>query len=298
MSSTDLVNRVDWRFALVVAEPTGSGTAPDGGSCDDDERPVVLIAHGFAGNFIEGYEGLARHLVSQGYVVVFPGYTTDYDPDHQYAVVGDGFVQATEWSDRMDLSRVGVIGHSFGGGMLPWLVQQIDARGWGGEAFWAVDYAPWFALKVGTGTIHMPDNLRFVMVNYENDYFVDARIGNEIYGSLDLPESQRKHLMVYSDRSHTPALEADHLGPVTVELVPGVGTISTDNLDRWVTYRVADATAQCALSGRYCDADLTDTGRWPDGSQVRPAVESQVQPDVGPPALQECEFFLNPRPCP
>lgn len=295
---TDLVNRVDWRYPLVVAEPTGDSPAPDGGSCSDDNRPVVLIAHGYLGNFVAGYEGLVRNLVSQGYVVVFPGYTVEFNADHQYKVVGDGFVQATEWSSRMDLSKVGVIGHSFGGGMLPWLVQQIDDRGWGTDAFWAVDFAPWFAMKVGTGTIDMPDHLRFVMVNYEHDYFVDARIGNETYAALNLPDAQKQHVMVYSDRTHRPALEADHLGPVSVELVDGVGTISTDNLDRWVTYRVVDATAGCTISGRFCDTDFSFTGTWPDDTPVRPAVVRHDQPDVGPRALQECDFFMNPRPCP
>ncbi len=298
VTMTDLVNRVDWRHPLVVAEPTGTSAAPDGGTCADGDRPTVFIAHGYVGNFIEGYEGLVRHLVSQGYVVVFPGYTVEFDPDHQYAVVDGGFVQASEWTDRMDLSRVGVIGHSFGGGMLPWLVQLMEARGWGTEAFWAVDFAPWYSFKVGTAEIAMPQNLRFVMVNYQYDYFVDARIGNETYAALDLPLSQKQHVMVYSDRTHRPALEADHLGPVSVELVDGLGTISTDNLDRWVTYRVVDATARCALSGVFCDTDLSFTGTWPDGVPVRPAVVRHDQPDVGPRALQECDFFLNPRPCP
>ncbi|MCZ7630284.1 MAG: hypothetical protein M5U19_15110 [Microthrixaceae bacterium] len=122
-ATTDLVNRVDWRHALTVAEPTGDQPAPDGGNCSDDERPVVLIAHGYLGNFVAGYEGLVRHLVSQGYVVVFPGYTAEFNVDHQYKVVGDGFVQATQWSDRMDLSKVGGHRPFVRRGMLPWLVQ-------------------------------------------------------------------------------------------------------------------------------------------------------------------------------
>lgn len=295
---TSLVNQVDRRHPLVVAEPTGEGRSPLGGRCDDASRPVVLVAHGYLGNFVEGYEGLVRHLVSQGHIVVFPGYTAEFDPDHQYSVVLGGFVQSTGESTRMDLGRLGVIGHSFGGGMLPWLVQQLDSRGWGAEAFWAVDFAPWFALEVGTGPIEVPDHLRFVMVSYQNDYFVDARIGIETFAALDLPASRKQHVMVYSDRSHSPALEADHLGPVSVELLDGLGTISTDNLDRWVTYRVADATAGCAITGSFCDADLSDTGTWPDGTPVRRAVVRDDQPDVGPPALQECQFVLNPRPCP
>ena len=61
---TDLVNRVDWRYPLVVAEPTGDSPAPDGGSCSDDNRPVVLIAHGYLGNFVAGYWGVLVAVAS------------------------------------------------------------------------------------------------------------------------------------------------------------------------------------------------------------------------------------------
>lgn len=294
----ELVNEVDWRHPIVLGEPGGDAEAPLGGRCDDDARPVAFLAHGYLGNMLEGYEGLVRHLVSTGHVVVFPGYTAEFDPDHQYRVVNEGFVQGARWSDRVDLDRIGIIGHSFGGGMLPWLVQRAEARGWGTEGFWAVDFAPWFALRVGTGPIDVPDHLRFAMVSYEHDVFVDTRIAIETFAALDLAADRKQHVVLHHDRTHQPTLEADHLGPVTVEVVDGLGTISTDHFDRWSTYRTVDATAGCALAGTWCDTDLSYVGTWPDGAPVTPATVRDDQPDIGPPALQECEFPLNPRPCP
>lgn len=295
---SERVNDVDWRHPIVVGEPGGDTEAPFGGRCDDDARPVAFLAHGYLGNMLEGYEGLIRHLVSMGHVVVFPGYTSDYDPDHQYRVVNDGFVQGAGWSDRTDLDDIGIIGHSFGGGMLPWLVQQAQARGWGGDGFWAVDFAPWFTLKIDPGPIEVPDHLRFAMVSYEHDVFVDTRIAIETFAALDIPADQKQHVVLHHDRTHEPTLEADHLGPVTVELVDGLFTISTDHYDRWSTYRTVDAVAGCAIAGIWCDTDLSHTGTWPGGAPVTPATVRDDQPDIGPTALQECEFFLNPRPCP
>jgi acetyl esterase/lipase len=296
---TSLVNAVDGRHPLVVAEPTGEGTPWTGGSCDDDVRPGAFVAHGYVGNFIEGYQGMVEHLVSNGFVVVFPGYTVEFDPPHQYDVVNSGFVQGAEHSGRIDLDRIGIIGHSFGGGMAQWLVQQAEARGWGSEAMWVVNFAPWYSLQVGTGEIELPEHTQYTMVSYEHDYFVDARIAIEIYDSLSIPESQRRHVMLLSDYSGKPALEADHLGPVSVEIVGGVGTISTDHFDRWVNYRSIDATAGCSLLGEWCDHDFSDTGARADGVPVKKAIVSHDQHDRGPVALQECTFALvNPRPCP
>lgn len=295
---TRLVNPVDWRHDLVVVEPTGEGSPWTGGRCDDDERPGAFVAHGYTGNFVEGYQGMVDHLVSNGFVVVFPGYTIEFNPPHQFAVVDTGFTVGAERSGRIDLDRIGVIGHSFGGGMAQWLVQQAEQRGWGSEATWVVNFAPWYSLQVGKGPIHMPAHTRYTMVSYQWDYFVDSRIASEIYRSLTLPESQRQHLMLFSDETAYPHFNADHLGPVSVELVKGLGTISSDHFDRWVTYGTLDATAGCSLSQKWCDHDFGYTGRRTDGTPVKRAVVRHDQPDVGPAALQECEFFLNPRPCP
>ena len=299
---THITNPVDWRHDLVVLEPTGKGSPYTGGSCAGADRPTVFISHGYTGNIVEGYRGLVNHLVSNGFVVVFPGYTAEYGADythnHQYRVVDSGYqLAAKQFSHRMDLSRIGLIGHSFGAGMLYWLAQQAEGRGWGTDSFWAVNFAPWFAMGVGTETIDLPDNMEFVMVNFQEDVFVDARIGNEQYKSLSLPDSQKKHMMIYSDHGGSPSIIADHIGPVSVEIVPGLSTIGTDHLDYWASFRTIDATAGCLLSKVFCDTDLTFTGLWPDGRPVKPAVFSHDQPDVGAIALQECDFFMNPRTC-
>jgi hypothetical protein len=297
-------NEADWRHDLVVFEPTGAGEPYTGGTCDGDDRPVVLFSHGYLGNIAEGYRGMLEHLVSNGFVVVFPGYTAEYGTPwdqshrHQYEVVDTGFeMAAEEFAGRMDLSRIGMVGHSFGAGMQYWLAQRAEARGWGTDVFWAVNFAPWFAMDVGTGTIEMPDNMRFVMVSFQEDAFVDARIGNEQYRNLDVPDDRKTHIMALTDQRGTPAAVADHIGPVSVTLLPGLGTVSLDHYDYWVSFRTIDAVSGCELSGIWCDTDFTYTGTFPDGREVRKALVTHDMPDIGPPALQECEFFLNPRPC-
>ncbi|MCP4437308.1 MAG: hypothetical protein GY812_17660 [Actinomycetia bacterium] len=298
---TDLTNDHDWRHKVFVLEPTGDGEPWTGGSCDDDSRPVAFLAHGYAGNIYEGYQGLLEHLVSNGFVVVFPGYSIEFDPPSQYETVDTGFRQGVEFSKRADPSRFGIVGHSFGGGMLYRLVQDAAARGWGSEAVWAANFAPYFAMfNPGDGPIDLPDHMRFTMVTYQNDAFVDARIAIEQFASIDVADEAAQHVVVYSDRTGTPSLEAEHIGIVTVEVLPNLSSINTDHFDHWVGFRSFDATGRCALDGEWCDTDLSYTGTWPDGRAVRPAVVRDDQPDVGPiPALIECEvWWLNPRPCP
>jgi hypothetical protein len=221
---------------------------------------------------------------------------TEYAPQHQYDVVDTGARLAVERSGRVDTDRVGFIGHSFGGGMLPWLMQRAVERGWGAQALWATAFAPWYSLLLPEGPIELPEHTRYTTVHYQDDVIVDARIGIEVLDSLTVPTDQRLHLTARSDLSGTPALMADHLGPVGFTL-PWLGALSVDALDRWA-WRVADTTAACSLTGEWCDADLTQVGTWPDGHEIRSAVASRDPVDSGPLALQECVFVMNTRPCP
>lgn len=293
----DLPNPVDWRHDVALFEPAGTGRPWTGGVCDGAGRPVVLVAHGYGGSAPEVYQGLIDHLVGNGFIVVFPPYDAAFDPPSQYRTVDAGFDAALAATDREDTGRVGAVGHSFGGGMTPWLLQRLAARGRGADTTWSVMFAPWFALGVGDGPIPAAGVDRVAVVGYDEDLFVDNRIGIEIFRALDLPADRKVHVSVLSDRSHDPALVADHLGPLSFPL-PFLGTLSADHFDRWSAYRTVDAVAGCALGGRWCDTDLSDTGRWPDGTEVRRAVATDRPVDVGPAALQECEFVLNPRPCP
>ena len=298
VARTELWNPIDLRHSDVLYEPTGDAEPWTGGSCSDDARPVVLVAHGYLGTAPEVYQGLIDHLVGNGFVVVFPGYPVEYGPAHQYAVVDTGFLLGVSTSGRVDTSRVGVVGHSFGGGMTPWLLRQIDQRGWGSDGLWAVTMAPHFVLQMGAGPIEIPARTHLAVVNYDEDVVVDARVGIDLYRSATVDESHKVHVMVHTDRTVDPPMFADHFGPISFELAPFLSNLSTDRVDRWSAWRTVDVMAGCALDGRWCDTDLEDMGTWPDGRPVARAVVSSDPVDVGPPAFQECEFPLNPRPCP
>lgn len=297
VSTRQLVNPADTSMELQVAVPTGSAAPWTGGTCGDDERPVVLVAHGYFGSLSVAYGGLVEHLVSNGFAVVFPAWPVPFDPDHWYEVVDRGFVTAVEAEPRIDTTRVGVLGHSMGGGMALPMVQRAAARGWGADALWTVLYAAAFAYQLPPGSIDVPAHTRVAVVGYEHDPLIDNRIAIELLQSVQLPAEQRTHVMVRTDRSGPDTLWADHFGPVGLTL-PWLGQLSVDHLHRWADWRVADATGRCAIDGDWCDVDLGNLGTWPDGRAVHRAIVSRDPSDLGPIAIIECEFPSNPRPCP
>ena len=207
-----------------VYEPTGADASVQGGGrCDGSKRPTVFLAHGFGLSDPESYRGLIVHLVSVGNIVVYPSYdVSDHDGDgdtdradleESYRVVDAGIVAAVDATPRVDTSRVGWWGHSHGGGMIPWLVQQGVARGWGTKALWMSNVAQAYTQLVGDGDITVPSNTQSMTVAFEHDTLADKRLGIDVFESLTLPAAQKRHVMINTDVHGQPPLLAEHGAP-------------------------------------------------------------------------------------
>jgi len=277
-----------------VYQPTGSGIPRTGGTCGDASRPVVFFAHGYGAILPSSYAGLIDNLVSNGNIVVYVNYTVLATPSLAYSQVDNGFGDAASRTPRMDLDNVGYMGHSYGAGMVPWLVQRGDARGWGGDSLWFQMNASFYAFQIGSGPIAMPAHARGLVVSHADDANLDARIGIEIFDDLQLPDSQKEHVTVRTDCHQGTCVVADH----TLSSSSG-----ENHLWFYGVFRNGQATADCARTGTNCDADLTSMGTWSDGHPATPAIATDDPVDMGPPTSSECDSLVgtlmgNTRGCP
>jgi hypothetical protein len=279
--------------AVWIYEPGGDAEASlTGGRCDDERRPVLLVAHGFGQTDPTSYEALISHLVGVGNVVVYPTYTVDDGSratlEESYRVVDAGFVEAVEQTPRIDVARAGWWGHSHGGGMVPYLVQQGGARGWGGQARWMSILSQAYTELVGGGDIAVAKNTEAMVVAFQHDALADNRPGNDVFRSLLLPPAQKRHATVLTGTHGGQPFAAEHGGP------SGGNGAGVDAVDQLV-FRYADLLQMCSMFSQGCDADLTTLGT------ETHAVVSDDPVDVGPyPAvLAECDAgfgpTLNPR---
>ncbi|HNP56210.1 MAG TPA: hypothetical protein PKG94_04470 [Gordonia sp. (in: high G+C Gram-positive bacteria)] len=292
---------------ISIHNPTGTGQTPiTGGRCNDPKRPVVVVVHGVMAGIdaqLVGssllYSDIINHFVSTGNTVIFASWPTmAYDFAGSVTREDRALVLAKKLAPRGDFSRLGIVGHSMGGGATPYLAQQAAARGWGSEALWLFQLAPVFTTRVGSGPIKVPGHTRVVVETYDNDFIVDARSGIQQYRDYAIPSSQKKYVMVRTDDHGGPAatLLATHTSPNSL-LAP------EDAIRFYGIYRVGDALESCALWGKNCDADLTYMGKWSDGREVRRSISSANPVDAGPPAIifslfgiaLECESSFNPR---
>jgi hypothetical protein len=301
--SVSFENAIEPANLVHVFSPTGSAATPlTGGTCADALRPVLFLSHGYLANDPSLFSDLIQHFVSQGHIVVFAEYcgldTTDLDGD-AYVIVDAGFEQAATEAPialRGDLGRVGFMGHSMGGGMVPYLLQQAEPRGWGDESIWAVLLAPYWALAVGDeATIDVPEDLHALVVSFDEDAVNDNAIAAEIFVALDMPLEDKDYVLVQGDAHGEPALVADHVLPQTKESTSDDTPRPDDALRIYGVYRNANALAACAMFGTHCDVDRTFMGVWSDEVPVTPATVTDSPGDSGIGAVVTCTNLLNPR---
>jgi pimeloyl-ACP methyl ester carboxylesterase len=250
---------------IYVAYPTGSGAAPlTGGTCGDANRPVLFLVHGYLASFNWVYEGVINHFTRTGNIVVMGTYSTDLlDVQGSANRALQALTAAVPQLDREDLDRVGLIGHSLGGGMLPWVTQQVVSRGWGSDGLWMFSLAPFQG--IGSGSITLPSHARAIIEAYDQDTLVAPAVGADLYRRLSLPASQKDHITVRSSSRGGATLTAQHTSPNSI--------ISPDDAIKFYgIYRVGDILQSCALLGDNCGADLSLMGSWSDGTPVLPSI--------------------------
>ena len=183
---------------------------------------------------------------------------------------------------------VGFAGHSYGGGLLPAIIQHEmmgladfyrSGNQWGTTAAFMFCMAPGYALSGGgdTGTdgsqaIPLPANLNVVVQVYNDDHtWADPRVAIDIfYRTLN---RQKDFLTVFSDNHGTPAQVANHFLPNTLN-----GQTNT-SLQAWAILRHIDALAAWTFTGDTAagvialgngESAQTNMGTWSDGVPVTP----------------------------
>ncbi|ASG24973.1 hypothetical protein Y958_28770 [Nitrospirillum viridazoti CBAmc] len=236
--------------------------------------PVILFAHGFGADRWTLYEGLIRHLVSRGAVVVFAPYPTlGATQDQRYGALWDGFAAAVAAEGvAMDLSRVGIIGHSFGGGAVPFLASRafVD-RGWGSRGGFILMLAPWYSYGTSDNDLaHLPSWILRGWQVYDGDTVNDQRMAADLYAHT--PATAGRYFFQANSgtlslpKGSTCPLTADHRTPVQG---------NSPLLQRLAVYPVVDALAdQAFMPSADTAAKLAALGH--QGGGYRPLVREDT----------------------
>ena len=265
-TNVQLTNPANTANPIYVAYPSGAAPAPvTGGTCDDARRPVVFVVHGWLANSNVLYEGIIDHFTRTGNIVVMATYgsgdlaNVQGSADIEVAAINAAVPQLT----RADLTNVGLVGHSLGGGMLPYVTQQVASRGWGTAGLWLLSLAPYQG--IGTGPIALPAHTRAVVEAYDGDILVAPAVGADLFRRMSVPNSQKDHVTVRSSSNGSASLSALHTSPNSI-IAPD------DAIKFYGIYRIGDILESCSVVDQNCTADMAQMGNWPDGTPALPPV--------------------------
>lgn len=258
--------------------------------------PVSILLHGF-GEF-SGYasmQGLIRHLVRKGYVVVYPRWQTGFTNPDPFAfeptltAATAGVKGALAWlqadsANRVQpqLDKVGYLGHSYGGMIAADMANRHASLGV------PVPKSLFLYEPVGgTAGDHFDPSMSGVPASAKVVCQISQGFTDTTRGCFTLfpkftqvPVSNKDFVTMYSDSYGDPDLIANH---ESICSPPNAWTpcytftygATTDAMDFYGLWKPSVALQACANSGALCDYGLNDTanhrfmGTWSDGTRVR-----------------------------
>ena len=214
----------------------------------DKPKSVIFFCHGFSAIYYSAYRDYINNMVSRGdVVVVFSPYRIRGSHAQRYEMLWNGFKTAVEKYANMlnmDTTRIGFIGHSYGGGACPRMLHHaIVDKGWGSNGSFIYAMQPWFSLEMiferdGEQINRWPEipsttKVLVQVCDYDGTLDNDIAI-NGIWRNLgNIPKENKEYQVLLSVSNCSDCLDADHGVPCTHKLI--------DGFDRWGTWRRAHA---------------------------------------------------------
>jgi pimeloyl-ACP methyl ester carboxylesterase len=223
-----------------------------------EKVPALFFCPGIDAADPRHYRAYTEFLVSNGYSVIYVPYETAIAylrPPNAYEQMWQGIRAAVEkWGSRIDTTRIGFIGHSFGGGAAFSLsYRALTEKKWGTNGAFLFIMAPWYVYNLSEAELkNYPAGVRMIVQVYEHDDVNDPRIANDIFQTIAIPPSEKDFVILYTDTIGEYILAANHSVPTgTGKYGKGVNC-----LDYYGVHRLVNALAQYTF---YNDSNAKQT---------------------------------------
>lgn len=244
VSNISIANPVYAAENITLFYPTGTTTAV----------PTICFAHGFAlSSPFNYYEGFINFLVSKGYAVVFVPYPIADVGVTRYQIMEQGFLAAASaHTNIIDTSRVGFIGHSFGGGAIFAIANNLYTNNnWGANGMFLTPIAQWYSFNISQSQLtSFNPNAKLLTVINEDDTVCDHRMAIDMFQNINIANNEKDIALLKSDMVNGYNYVSDHL-MVTTET-----TNALDALDYYGLYRLVDALADYTFTGNSTAKDV------------------------------------------
>jgi dienelactone hydrolase len=213
--------------------------------------PTLFYSHAFGGNNPNNISGFLNFVAKKGYAVVFVPYqTTGVTIEDRYNNLLNGFIQAAQnYPNIIDTTKIGFVGHSFGGGASFAIAYHcFTTLNWGQSGRFIFSMAPWYSYNISqTALQSFPNDVKLLTLIYEDDITNDHRMANDIFNTINIPASEKDYLRLKSDIISGYVYIADHVVP---------NNSAFDALDYYAYYRLIDAMCDYTFNGSIAGKDV------------------------------------------
>lgn len=213
--------------------------------------PTIFYSHAYGGSDPDNISGFLNFVAKKGYAVVFVPYqTTGVTVSQRYSNLLNGFMKAAhDYPNIIDTTKVGFVGHSFGGGaVFANAYYCFTTLNWGQSGRFIFSMAQWYTYNISQTELQsFPTDVKLISIVYEDDTTNDQRMANDIFNTINIPTAEKDYLRVKSDIISGYAYTADHVVP---------NNSAFNALDYYAYYRLLDAMCDYVFNGSMAGKDV------------------------------------------
>lgn len=207
--------------------------------------PVIFYSHAYGGFNPANIFGLTDFVAKKGYAFVFVPYqTTGVSVENRYENLLAGFRKAArDFPGIIDTTKVGFMGHSFGGGAsFASAYSCFTENNWGSAGRFVYASAQWYSYNISqTELQNFPNDVRLISEIYADDSTNDHRLAADIFSNIGIPDTEKDFLILQGDTINGYVYEAGHGVPNCVS--------AFNALDYYGIYRLLDALCDYTWTG-------------------------------------------------
>lgn len=181
--------------------------------------PTIFYSHAFGGNNPVNITAMLEFVAKKGYAIVFVPYQTiGPTVEQRYTNLLAGFRKAArDYPNIIDTTRVGFMGHSFGGGAsFGNGYKCFTENNWGSQGRFIYALAEWYSYNISQDELRsFPADTKLLTEVFDDDVTNDHRMAIDIFNNINIPADEKDYLLLKPDTLNGYVYVADHAVPNT-----------------------------------------------------------------------------------